>query len=88
MFYQFCDLEVKEAQDLISISLKRGDNAVCDEKNGWYAPGTDQKLRDILVREINQQLENENMTPANEDDEDEEDQDSNTSGTDSEDDAV
>ncbi len=49
MFYQFKDLEVPEAQQLISSSLSP-EGAECDEKSGWYLPGTDQKLREILNR--------------------------------------
>lgn len=88
MFYQFCDLEVKEAQDLIRVSLKKGSKEVCDdEKNGWYVPGTDQKLREILVKEISKQLDIDNVSQPKATDEDEEeeeqDDDSNMSESDS-----
>ena len=59
MFYQFKDLEVDEAQALLSES-ETGEGATCDEKNGWFLPGTDQKLREILTRSINRHLEREN----------------------------
>ncbi|TRY64361.1 hypothetical protein TCAL_08702 [Tigriopus californicus] len=54
MFYQFKDLLLEEAQQVIQSSLKPGPNPKCDERNGWFVPGTDQRLRDILTKAINE----------------------------------
>ena len=60
MFYQFLDIEVKEAQELMEANLKRKrseeDSIVCEEKNGWYEQGTDGKLREMLTKCLTEHL--------------------------------
>ncbi len=56
MFYQFKDLLVDEAQRVLADSVVAAEGAACDEKNGWFVAGTDQRLRDILTDSINRQL--------------------------------
>jgi len=53
MFYQFGDLQLDSAQALLSSSsrLER-----CDEKSGWFPPGTEERLRDILTQNINNRI--------------------------------
>lgn len=80
MFYQYKDLYLDAAQEVIQANYE---GVKCDEKHGWYKPGTDDKLRNILTASINEVLANEgeNSQRENEDEEDEED-DSDSSETD------
>ncbi len=50
MFYQLKNIWDTDAQLLISKS--RSDRKECDEKNGWFQPGMDAKLRTILTENI------------------------------------
>ena len=63
MFYQFKDLEVEEAREVIKKCLRTSASASgrakCDEKNGWFEAGTDNKLRDVLTKHLNKHLANE-----------------------------
>ena len=52
MFYQYGDLQLQEAQDI----LARSRGAECLEKSGWYLAGTEDRLRESLTRSINQHL--------------------------------
>lgn len=46
MFYQICDINVEEVQDLI----KKGKQSKnCDEKDGWCPRGTIEKCRDLMT---------------------------------------
>ena len=60
MFYQFKDIILEEAQKIIRENVKPVGpglpNVVCDEKHGWFQPGSDQKLRDLLTEQISQHL--------------------------------
>lgn len=49
MFYQFCDLEVPEAQDLIKTSLK-SPGSKCDEKSGWFEDGIDARDGPVAMK--------------------------------------
>ena len=41
MFYQYCDIQIDAAQELLA-----GSGAdECSEKSGWFQPGTEEKLR-------------------------------------------
>ncbi|QQP56794.1 General transcription factor IIIC_ polypeptide 5 63kDa [Caligus rogercresseyi] len=66
MFYQFKDLQNEEAQSLIRKSFN---GSTCDEKSGWFLPGTDQKLRDLLTESLNVHIANENQTDLKEEEE-------------------
>ncbi|XP_051906061.1 general transcription factor 3C polypeptide 5 [Hippocampus zosterae] len=46
MFYQLCDLDVPSIQEVIK--RNSGTEQVCDERDGWCAVGTTDKLRDII----------------------------------------
>ncbi|XP_069017793.1 general transcription factor 3C polypeptide 5 [Embiotoca jacksoni] len=46
MFYQLCDLNVKSVKDVIE--QNSGKEQLCDERDGWCALGTTDKLRDII----------------------------------------
>ncbi|XP_077442446.1 general transcription factor 3C polypeptide 5 [Vanacampus margaritifer] len=46
MFYQLCDLHVPSIQEIVK--QKSGAEQVCDERDGWCAVGTTDKLRDII----------------------------------------
>uniref|UniRef100_A0A0K2U277 General transcription factor IIIC, polypeptide 5, 63kDa [Macaca mulatta] n=1 Tax=Lepeophtheirus salmonis TaxID=72036 RepID=A0A0K2U277_LEPSM len=59
MFYQFKDLQHEEAQNLIRKSYFSR-NSKCNEKSGWFLPGTDQKLRDLLTVTLNEHIAMEN----------------------------
>ena len=59
MFYQFKDLEVEEAREVIKQCLRTDGRAKCDEKNGWFEAGTDGKLRDVLTKHLSKHLANE-----------------------------
>ena len=59
MFYQFKDLEVEEAREVIRRCLRTDGRAKCDEKNGWFEAGTDNKLRDVLTRHLSRHLASE-----------------------------
>ncbi|XP_063422877.1 general transcription factor 3C polypeptide 5-like [Mytilus trossulus] len=45
MFYQICDIQVDEVQDLV----KKGKTKNCDEKDGWCPRGTIEKCRDLMT---------------------------------------
>jgi len=51
VFYQYKSLTVSEAQILIE-NYKLGSGIPCDEKNGWYKRGLEEKLRNILAETI------------------------------------
>ncbi len=61
MFYQFKDLHLTEAQELIA-SSRGPPGTSCDEKNGWFVAGTDAKLREILTKAVNDHLSKENLS--------------------------
>ncbi|AWP14972.1 putative general transcription factor 3C polypeptide 5 [Scophthalmus maximus] len=50
MFYQLCDLHVESLQQVIE--QNRGDEQVCDERDGWCVIGTTDKLRDMITAMI------------------------------------
>jgi len=52
MFYQYGDLQLQAAHDILAENV--GDK--CLEKSGWYLPGTEDKLREVLTRSINKNL--------------------------------
>jgi general transcription factor 3C polypeptide 5 (transcription factor C subunit 1) len=84
-FYQFKDLMVDAAQKIIESNLKKGDAIRCDEKNGWFEPGTDQRLREVLTEEISKQLAKEKGSEALSMPEAAEEADNDTSASDSSD---
>ncbi|XP_026152363.1 general transcription factor 3C polypeptide 5 isoform X2 [Mastacembelus armatus] len=46
MFYQLCDLDVESIKQVIE--QNSGNEQACDERDGWCAVGTTDKLRDII----------------------------------------
>lgn len=69
MFYHFKDLDVQEAREVIRANLRTSSTSslVCDEKNGWFSPGTDNKLREVLTRHISSHLAKERNREEEED---------------------
>merc|ERR1719228_2999048 len=53
MFYQFGDLQLPAAQDLLQSSVR---STSCDEKSGWFPAQTEERLREILTQNINTRL--------------------------------
>jgi len=58
MFYQYGDLQVALAQELLA-SSSRLDR--CDEKSGWFPSGTEERLRDLLTQNINNRISADRM---------------------------
>lgn len=63
MFYQYKDLQLDQAQALLT-DLKSKMVDKCDEKWGWFPVGTDIQLREILTKSINEQLAVERGPPV------------------------
>ena len=57
MFYQYGDLHLEEAQDI----LRSSPGQECLEKSGWFLPGTEDKLREALTQSINKHLRPEKL---------------------------
>ena len=57
MFYQYGDLQVEEAQEILSAS----GGEECLEKSGWFLAGTEDRLREALTRSINKHLRPEKL---------------------------
>ena len=70
MFYQYKDIKLQEAKDLIKSKMKKsvkieGDTSlVCDEKNGWFGAGLDSALREIMTKSLTQSLTSQLKTPC------------------------
>lgn len=67
VFYQYKNIIVSDAQILIKKFKLSGNAAAvkCDEKNGWYKKGLDEKLRRILAETIKQTcFEDDNVSLA------------------------
>lgn len=52
MFYQYGDLLLPAAQDIIASSSA----SECGERAGWFVPGTEDRLREALTKSINYSL--------------------------------
>ena len=52
MFYQYGDLHLQRAQDILRENLGRE----CLEKSGWFLSGTEDRLREVLTESINKHL--------------------------------
>jgi len=52
MFYQYGDLQLDEAKEILASS----GSEVCNEKSGWFVQGTEDRLREALTGSINRQL--------------------------------
>merc|ERR1712156_268152 len=52
MFYQYGDLQLDEAQEILANSASE----ICNEKSGWFVQGTEDRLREALTESINRQL--------------------------------
>ena len=52
MFYQYGDLQLEEAQDI----LRASPGQECLEKSGWFLAGTEDSLREALTQSINKYL--------------------------------
>lgn len=57
LFYQLCDIEVEEVQKIIHSNDGR-EPEVCDERDGWCARGTIDKIRVIMSAIIDSMLAN------------------------------
>merc|ERR1719394_1182469 len=62
MFYQYGDIQLQAAHDILAENV--GDK--CLEKSGWYIPGTEDKLREVLTRSINKNLRPDKSNEASE----------------------
>lgn len=54
VYYQYCDVQLPEVQELISIEPPSGYQ--CHEKRGWLPPDTDQLCRDHIFHCVKQTL--------------------------------
>jgi len=59
MFYQYGDLQLAEAQEILASS---GGEGQCREKSGWYQSGTEDRLREALTQSINNHLARERQS--------------------------
>jgi len=57
MFYQYGDLQLEEAQDI----LRASSGQECLEKSGWFIAGTEDSLREALTQSINKYLRPEKL---------------------------
>ena len=57
LFYQLCDIEVEEVQQLIHAN-DGNEPDICDERDGWCVSGTIDKIRAILSSVIDSMLTN------------------------------
>ena len=59
MFYQYKDIKLDEAQNLVESKLKKSmpkETQICSERNGWFEAGLDSGLREIMTKSITQSL--------------------------------
>ena len=58
MFYQYKDVKLEEAKKLVSTKKRKltAESGECDERNGWYEPGVDTALREMMTRCITRHL--------------------------------
>merc|ERR1719300_12040 len=56
MFYQYKDILLPEAQKIFRESLLPAEAKECSEKNGWYKPNTDDKVREIISKSVSRTL--------------------------------
>ena len=62
MFYQYKDIRLKEAEDLLQKRIKKCNrfdtetDLSCDERNGWFKAGLDSELREIMTKTITKYL--------------------------------
>merc|ERR1719295_330580 len=56
MFYQYKDILLPEAQRILRSCLLSEDVVDCNEKNGWYRPNTDDKVREIISKSVSKTL--------------------------------
>ena len=57
MFYQYCDIQIEAVQKLLDGSIASS----CSEKSGWFQPGTEEKLRNMLSDIINNHISEERL---------------------------
>jgi len=62
MFYQYCDIQLEDAQKLLECS----GTSECSEKSGWYEPGTEEKLRNIISDIINAHISEQRLKELDE----------------------
>ena len=66
MFYQYKDIKLEEAENLVKLKTKKGmqkDAQTCSERNGWFEGGLDSALREIMTKSITQSLTSSLKTP-------------------------
>merc|ERR1712018_164033 len=59
MFYQYKDIKLDEAQNLVQSKMKKSmpkETQICSERNGWFEAGLDAGLREIMTKSITQSL--------------------------------
>lgn len=61
MFYQYKDIKIKEAEDLVKSKSKKFKTSsdtilTCDERNGWFEAGLDAALREVMTKSITHSL--------------------------------
>ena len=59
MFYQYKDIKLDEAQNLVQSKMKKSmpkESQICSERNGWFEAGLDSGLREIMTKSITQSL--------------------------------
>ena len=62
MFYQYKDIKLEEAQNLVKSKMQKSAQDIgsgtqsCSERNGWFEPGLDAGLREIMTKSITQSL--------------------------------
>jgi len=80
MFYQYCDIQIAEAQELLAGSK----GPVCSERSGWFLPGTEEKLRNLLTGVINTHISQQQIKEINKEAEEGFEQTETQSGTETE----
>ena len=61
MFYQYKDIKLKEAEDLVkskrkAVKASSDTLLTCDERNGWFEAGLDAALREVMTKSITHSL--------------------------------
>ena len=59
MFYQYKDIKLDEAQNLVQSKMKKSmskETQICSERNGWFEAGLDSGLREIMTKSSTQSL--------------------------------
>jgi len=60
MFYQYCDIHIQAAQELLQTSQAPATGG-CSERSGWFLAGTEEKLRNMITNVINEDISEERL---------------------------